>query len=86
MKVPVQQVLYRVLGSAAPPGAALSGARDGRVDAQSPADAQRPLIVDGHLMAVRQAVPDAAVPLVRALGVDLLHQTGDPPVFLRPRT
>src|SRR5699024_23665 len=37
------------------------------------------------LVAARQVIPDAAVTLVWAPSVDLLHQAGDPQIFLRPR-
>ena len=86
MEVPVQQVLRCVLGCTAPLGTALSDVLYRRADVQAPADTQGALVIDGCLMVARQVIPDAAVALVRALSVDLLHQAGDPLVFLRPRT
>lgn len=48
-----------------------------RLNPKATADAQCPLIVDRRMVILVQIVPNAAVSLVRALPVDLLHQLGD---------
>lgn len=48
---------------------------------QTKADAERPLVVHWCAVITRQIVPDTLAALVRALVVDLLHQSGQPPVF-----
>ena len=48
-----------------------------RLNPKATADAQRPLVVDRRMVILIQIVPNAAVSLVRALLVDLLHQLGD---------
>ena len=48
-----------------------------RLNPKATADAQCPLIVDRRMVILVQIVPNAAVSLVWALPVDLLHQLGD---------
>ena len=48
-----------------------------RVNNKERADAQRPLVIDRCVVIAIQVIPNAAVPLVRAFLMDLLHHLSD---------
>ena len=51
----------------------MPGILDGGFDSQTLADAANPLVIDRRIVIACQIVPDAAVALVRACSVALLH-------------
>ena len=77
VKLAVQYILCQLPGRGCHPSAAMWGMFYRRLNPKAAADAQRPLIVDWRMVILVQIVPNAAVALVRALMVDLLHQLGD---------
>ena len=77
VKLAVQYILCQMSGGRCRPGAAMWDMFYRRLNPKAAADAQRPLVVDRRMVILVQIVPNAAVSLVRALPVDLLHQPGN---------
>lgn len=84
MELAVQDVLRNILGVLSPPGAALVGVLDGRLDIPGPADAQHALVIDMDAMVVAKFVIEPPITLVWALFMDLLDLVGQTLIFLGP--
>ena len=84
MELAVQDVLRNILGVLSPPGAALVGVLDGRLDIPGPADAQHALVIDMDAMVVAKFIIESPITLVRALLMDLLDLVGQTLILLGP--
>ena len=74
IKPAVEYVFCQMSGRGCRPGAALWGMLYHGLNPQATADAQRPFVIDRCVVIPVQVVPNAAVALVRAFLVNLLHQ------------
>lgn len=76
VKLAVQKILCNVLWVLSPPGAAVAGVLNGRLDIPGPADAQYTLIVHMDAVVVAQVIIEPAVALIRTFFVDFFYDTG----------